>query len=597
MYRAPAILLAIAAAVLVYHPAVWLVGTWTSDAYDSAGGAVFCVVVALVAWSLSSGRTTEDPSAARRARAILVATAAVRALGELLAVDVVGGAALALDVHALGLLLRLDRRPVSLAPGCLALLFALTLPVERIAQRLAGYPLQWASARGACALLRTTTDDLVCQGVRISLDGADVLVDLPCSGTRGLFVVAAVLLTLATTRRPAPKMFTAGVGLAALSALIANALRIAALALGIAHGGPSFLPGGAAHEAVGVVALALATVPLVAWSRFVTPRHTFPRHTFPKVVDRTPDAFPDAFPKVVDSARCKAADTFPKVVDRAAEDTLPKVMDRAAEPLLDSAADTFPKVVDSAAEDTFPKVVDSAAKPLLNSAADAFPKVVDSLTDTFPKVVDSAAGTFPKVVAGPRLRAWRSTALGVLALSGAMGVTLVPAHPLDVSRPFPSLALPRSIAGAEAQPDPLSAREEAVYAAHGGSALRARYGSHAVLAVRTSSPLRHLHEPEECLSALGADVHRLGVVFEPVPSAVYRVRAPDQREYRVAVTFVGSDGAVATSVAEVVWRWLRSPDTEWTGIQRIAPWDLASAEGRLVDLELARTFDLPFREP
>ena len=95
------------------------------------------------------------------------------------------------------------------------------------------------------------------------------------------------------------------------------------------------------------------------------------------------------------------------------------------------------------------------------------------------------------------------------------------------------------------------------------------------------------------MAGLGAAVRRIGIVWQPVPAAIYRVQAPDDGEYRVAVTYLGSDGHVATSVAEVVWHWLRNPATTWTGVQRISPWHLAPSTSLRVEREVAGLFDLP----
>jgi hypothetical protein len=80
-----------------------------------------------------------------------------------------------------------------------------------------------------------------------------------------------------------------------------------------------------------------------------------------------------------------------------------------------------------------------------------------------------------------------------------------------------------------------------------------------------------------------------------LPSAVYRSEAPDGRLRRVAVTFVSEDGDVATSVAEVSWRWMQKPATGWTELQRISDWELSAAAQQAFDRAVARAFDVPLR--
>ncbi len=470
------LLVLISAALLAWHPAQWLARTWSQPAYGSDGIWVFGICVGLAVWSGLSPVASDAPQAhSSRAFRLLIAAACIRAGGELLAVRVLGGMTLALDVYALATLARLQHRRRPVSPAALAALFLLSLPLERIAQRLVGFPLQLLSTRGACEVLQWGWSDVVCDGVNIELAGTRVLVDLPCSGTKGLFIVGTLLLGLSATSRPRPTEFTRGLLIAACAGLVANTLRISALASGIARGGrfQESFEHGIAHDAVGLVALALAIVPVLAWSWRVEPA------------------------------------------------------------------------------------------PIVLRA----------------------------------YRAGRRGSLGVVSASVGFALALlallVPARPVDVSAPFPDLRLPHSMGGAVGVELPLSAREAAAYTAHGGSAVRARYSDHSVLIVRTSSPLRHLHAPEECMTALGARVERLGVSNDNLPSAIYRVRHPDGVVYRVAVTFFASDGTIATSVAEAVFHWLRNPNTTWTGVQRVAPWHIAEASGWLVERDVAAVFDLP----
>ncbi len=485
------LVVAVAALALAFHPVQWLVRTWTHPAFDSDGGLVFAAVLALGVWSVASGPATRDPGTSRRALLLLTLTALVRGVGELLAIDAIGGIALTVDVVALGLLLGLRRRPWAVSPMWLGALFLFSLPVERILQRVVGFPLQSIAARGACTLLSGRGGDLVCAGTRITLDGQDVLVDLPCAGTQSLFILGAMFCAFAARKRPGLRMAITGALVTLAGALVGNAVRIAVIAVGIVDGGVIASVGasfehGAAHQITGLATLALGVLPIVAWAGRVT------------------------------------------------------------EPAAGPAPAPTP-------------------------------------------VAGTAPGAHPQRARQSRPPRWLALALGPVALFALA----VPAAPLDVSEEFPELALPSTLAGHPALASPLTDSETRAYAEHGGTAMRATYGSHTVLAVRTSSPLRHLHAPDECLRGLGADVQRLGVSWAPYPAAVYRVRDADGQQWRVRVTFIGSDGTVATSVAEVVWRWLRAPSTTWTALQHIAPWGTPDHASDRVARLLAAAFELP----
>lgn len=463
------IALVAAAAALAVHPVQWLVGTWQHPAFDSDGAWVFAGVVALALWSVFSGPPTQRPQR-RTAYIIVGATAFVRLVGEVLAIDLLGGVSLAFDVYALGTLAGLAYRPRALSPAWLSALFVLSLPIERVLQRVAGYPLQWVSARGACAMLSTARGDVVCDGTRITVAGADVMVDLPCAGTQGLFIVAAVFLAHAAGARPRPLSAVAGALAACAATLAANATRVAIIASGVSlrgHLGESFAHG-AAHQAAGVITLVLPLAVVSAWAL-------------------------------------------------------------------------------------------RARRPAPTPTAAELPTAEADTTEP--------SGDPPS----PRGRALTSFALAAGLGAAVLAVALVPARPIDVSREFPDLALPAVLVGHAAVPSPLTEREQQAYAEHGGSALRAAYGAHTVLAVRTSSPLRHLHDPEECLRGLGHRVERLGLTWAPYPAAVYAVTDQDGRVWHVRSTFVADDGTTVASVAEVVWHWLQRPSTVWTGVQVVSP--------------------------
>ena len=193
-----------ASGVLAYEPLHWLVGTWLDPSYPTSGAVYLIALSGLLLWSLTSPvvETGSGEQHRRGAVGLLVVSALIRLAGQVLAVNVVGGVALGLDVFALAVLLRTGKRARPVSALWLAALFLFTLPVERIFQRIAGYPLQSLSADLSCGLLGLFFDDLACSGVRLQLAGQDVLVDLPCSGTAGLMLSLAFVTILHALYQP-----------------------------------------------------------------------------------------------------------------------------------------------------------------------------------------------------------------------------------------------------------------------------------------------------------------------------------------------------------------------------------------------------------
>ena len=165
----------------------------------------------------------------------------------------------------------------------------------------------------------------------------------------------------------------------------------------------------------------------------------------------------------------------------------------------------------------------------------------------------------------------RQLALAILALVCALLIVSQPRRPLDVAERNIALDAPAWISGQPAETIALDHREAAYFTQHGGAAVKARYGAHSLLLVRTSSPLRHLHAPEECLRGLGFTVRYAGMMFEPLPTAVYEAVSPEGERFRIDVTFVSNRGHITTNVAAAVWHWLRGEAAVWTAIQRISP--------------------------
>lgn len=159
----------------------------------------------------------------------------------------------------------------------------------------------------------------------------------------------------------------------------------------------------------------------------------------------------------------------------------------------------------------------------------------------------------------------------LVVLGAALLIVNLPRTAIDVAKPMPPQDLPWSINNATRVAVPLSKREEMFFTQFGGWARKAQYGAHSLMLVHTTSPLRHLHAPEDCLRGLGFKVQYLGAVFIPVPTAVYRAIAPDGRRYRIDVTFISDQGSITTNVSTAVWQWLHGTARTWTAVQRISP--------------------------
>jgi len=482
--RRPSTLVFLGAGLLAADPLRWLVATWTDATYNPEGLWVVLAVATLAAWSGLSARRREVPDA-NRALWLLAGAAAVRAAGQLLRVNVLGAMTLAVDLYALATLAGLAHRRRAVSPGWLAALFALSLPLERVLQRALGYGLQQLSASGACSALGALDFTVVCKGTRILLDGQDLLVDLPCSGARGLILLLTLYCGACAVVRPDALRAASGLALTLVSAWAANVLRIVLLALGLAR--PQWLGGASVmeapwHELIGLTTLALGAAPVLWWAR-----------------------------------RARRVETF----------------------------DFAPPI---------------AARPLCDRS----------------------------------LRQRPARGLPFLFLAVALLIVNLPARPVDVARAMPPPTLPAALGEWTSSPLPLTAVEQAYFTRYGGAAARAEYGPHGLLLVSTSAPLRHLHAPDECLRGSGHDVRYVGVRRGALPTAIYRSVDAEGRRWRVSVSYVASDGAWATSVAEAVWHWLRGGGSRsWTMVQRIAPWELPESEVAEWDFAIARALDLP----
>ena len=478
----PHLLFATGLLLIAAKPVGWLLQTWRDAAYASAGFWAFLLTMGLLFWSISSPRMSHT-TRYRLPMGLLVATALVRLVGQWLAIDTLGALALVVDVYALGLLLGTAQRQRPVSAVWLALLFVFALPVERILQRGLGFALQDLSAKAVCRTLNLVTQEAVCHGTRIAVDGQQFLIDLPCSGSNGLVLLAMLTTTLMAIVRPTLGWGGLALLLVPLAGLLTNTLRILLLVFG------SVLPLQATvgidvmaqpwHDLSGVVAL----LP-VSWLLL---------HYFGFVSGRTRTAL---------------------AVSAVSNTTVGSI------------------------------------KPLVTAS---------------------------------------------LFAGLALLIILLPPQPLDISKPVAVPALPAMIAGAYAQPVELLPKEQAYFTQYGGSASKAFYGNRQLLLTKTTSPLRHLHAPDECLRGLGFTVQYLGSIDEPVASAVYRATDLTGRHWKVAVSFIADDGFTTSNVSAAVWHWLQHPTSQWLGIQRIAPWETTFQSDRAWDQVVLAIFDLPLK--
>ncbi len=197
----------------------------------------------------------------------------------------------------------------------------------------------------------------------------------------------------------------------------------------------------------------------------------------------------------------------------------------------------------------------------------------------------------------PWLRWPAAVATSVIGLAIAMA----PQHPVDVAPIERDARLPATLGSFIGFDVPLAENERAFFEQWGGGADKRRYragggAEHTALLVRTRSPLRHLHGPDQCLIGSGHRVTRIGVVPGSVPTVIYKSIGPDGRAWRVQASFASDRGESASSVSEVVWRWLAEPDVPWNLIERISPWDACAdtpAGCERFDRALFTSLDLP----
>lgn len=471
-----------ASLILAVEPVRWLAATWMDQSYQSTGAVYGLAILCLIGYSASSPVRHSDNSARRHAIALLFFSAMIRLAGQSFAINILGGVALALDVYAILTLFRMPHRARPVSPFWVSVLFLFTLPIERIMQRILGYPMQENSASIACNLLGLGFENLVCEGVRIQVQGQDVLVDLPCSGTASLILSLALIVALNAIRGPKFSHAVMWVLLTIVLSILGNALRISLIAVALVYRDTVGFDvmSQPAHDILGYATIALSLLAILIFHKGSAPLYSR----------------------------------------------------------------------------------NKVSKTLRNTSSSDLPKFYAN-----------------------------AATLGSVVL--ALIIVNAPRQALDVSGKLNPLYLPSTLADEFRVPQKLLPREAAYFEQFGGQAKKALYGDMALTLVETTSPLRHLHAPDDCLRGLGYDVTFLGTRFAPVPTALYRATDSLGNSWHVAVTFTSDKHHITSNVAEAIWQWLASPATHWSSVQRITPWEMEPEKRQRLEAAVITALDLP----
>ena len=177
-------------------------------------------------------------------------------------------------------------------------------------------------------------------------------------------------------------------------------------------------------------------------------------------------------------------------------------------------------------------------------------------------------------------------------LIAATGIVSLPRTPIDVAQPDIKVSLPLMIDNHTGVPSPLLPKERAYFTQYGGAAAKASYGNNGLLVIQTSSPLRHLHSPDECLRGLGFEVQHVGISYDTLPTAVYRATTVEGQSYRIAVSFISDQGHITSNVSEAVWHWMQKRNSVWTAVQRISSWEQDESITRRWDRAVLTALDI-----
>jgi exosortase/archaeosortase family protein len=185
-----------------------------------------------------------------------------------------------------------------------------------------------------------------------------------------------------------------------------------------------------------------------------------------------------------------------------------------------------------------------------------------------------------------------SLPLALVCFCLAITIINLPRNPIDVGKKNLPIYLPTWINGDTARIAPLLPKEEAYFTNYGGTAVKADFGMHSLLMVKTSSPLRHLHSPDECLRGLGFKVRYQGSSNSSVPSSIYKAVSQENRSYRIAVTFISDKGISTNNISEAIWHWFKDPKSEWMSVQRISPWRIEANQHEAWDKAVFAALDI-----
>ena len=199
--------------------------------------------------------------------------------------------------------------------------------------------------------------------------------------------------------------------------------------------------------------------------------------------------------------------------------------------------------------------------------------------------IHNPSSTFPIFKTHPA-----GMAFGFLIIAAV--IVSLPRTPIDVAKPNIKISLPLMIDNYEGAPSPLLPKEKIYFTQYGGAAAKASYGNNGLMLIQTSSPLRHLHSPDECLRGLGFEVQHVGISYDTIPTAVYKATTAEGQSYRIAVSFISDRGHLTSNVSEAVWRWVQEPGSVWSAVQRISPWEQDASITRRWDRAVLAALDI-----
>lgn len=264
--------------ILAIHPVMWLIRSWMNPEYNSQGGWIFLCALSFFLWSVSSPIVQTKKTSKQFSFILLCFTALIRFIGQILSINTIGTIALSIDIYAIALLLRLDQRKRAFSPLWLSFLFLLSLPLERIIQRVSGYMLQLVSANISQHILGLLYTSVEQSGAYLFINGNEILVDLPCSGARGLIFTLFLYGIVMGFLRPSFLYGVLGFAVVLFSSLLSNTTRISLLSIGYIN--PSIFFGfdvatSPLHDMIGLLSLAIGMSILFLWC-YIMPVTCYP---------------------------------------------------------------------------------------------------------------------------------------------------------------------------------------------------------------------------------------------------------------------------------------------------------------------------------